>query len=1317
MDYDLSRLNTRSFEQLVQALAAKVIAPGIVVFGDGPDGGREASFDGIVPYPSIADQWSGTLVVQAKFRQRTQDTAKDTQWLLERLEKELEETFDGSSKRVRPTHYILATNVALSSVPETGGKARADAVAAQYPLKGFHLWDYDKLRTYLDDAEGIRNAFGAFISTGDVLAELKDRLEQATPDFDSLIANFLEKELLADQFANLEQAGRVAEEQIPISRVFIDLPTLVNADDEIANKGFIATSLEIATEKLNPESNPTSSSDARPGQPERGRLVLVGGPGQGKTTAGQFLCQLFRASLLEARPPNSLTPEARSALALMKSQCDGEAIPFPSVRRFPVRIALTELSDRLAERDGPNSLLEMLADILARRTSQELPVSVFREWLAEHPWLLVLDGLDEVPASSNRARVMETIRDFWIDATQAQADLLVIATTRPQGYNDDFSPTVYRHVALSPLSVELARRYGTRLAQARHPTDADRQKRIVARLEQASRNESTVKLMTSPLQVTIMATLVDRGGQPPEQRWKLFSEYYDVIYRRELEREIPAVRVLREHKPDIDAVHRRVALILQIEGEYVSHAEARMPTERFAAIVRARLQDEGHEEPQLSVVEGEIIKAAADRLVFLVGVEADEVGFEIRSLQEFMAGEALMDGGEKSVAERLRAIAGVTSWRNVFLFAAGHCFAERQHLRDTVTTICAQLNDPGVDPLAQISRPGSVLASDLLDDGFARTQPAYSRLLANEAMRLAGRSRHEDRLIRVYEEPLADIYAEALVGALDDTDLRAGAIAALLALDAEGATWTSAILEEGVPDSATGLVEVLNSEGSPASAWLMRRTRELGDKLSLAAILASSRPLSALSKSLPHNPVVAIGDSFQTQWNHLMDHRIELAGIDSQAFELGLQSITMTEATELRERLEESVPAICNPAWVGINAALDFSERPSAAELARQLRMLARAVEPADWAAIGRFSPWPLSAAITHAEGDPEALLRQAELAEEGRMGDLDEWTRAEQRWRETGLVAADLDYVPRAQGPYDDSIDIQGFPDHANTGMSRTMGMTAGATATLLTWLDKCNGEKGRSSIIRWLAFAIGASYTSEGKLRAAPYCECLIEQAERDRNFGNLELVVSLGWDEDLSAMEAAALDALGRNLRSMRQGASSANRTQGIQPLAAQLTTSWNRNENRSDGVFRLIALGLPADTDPPVDDPEIAARNPGASGLLQLKGEWTELGVAEGIGKVTGCFDQEPVWLAEAVDVIADRPSSPVTERAAKQLWDAFDSLSSETPPMAHLRDRVESLADDLVDQRATSLDQSSTWASLGFFKWPSAAVSATTAVDR
>ena len=66
-DYDLNRLGEREFEHLAQALIKKIIGLGTITFGDGPDGGREATYFGKAPYPSQCEQWDGHWIFQAKY--------------------------------------------------------------------------------------------------------------------------------------------------------------------------------------------------------------------------------------------------------------------------------------------------------------------------------------------------------------------------------------------------------------------------------------------------------------------------------------------------------------------------------------------------------------------------------------------------------------------------------------------------------------------------------------------------------------------------------------------------------------------------------------------------------------------------------------------------------------------------------------------------------------------------------------------------------------------------------------------------------------------------------------------------------------------------------------------------------------------------------------------------------------------------------------------------------------------------------------------------------------------------------------------------
>jgi hypothetical protein len=923
-DYNLSGLSTRSFEQLIQAIATRIIGPHVVIFGDGPDGGREATFEGTIAYPTKEQPWSGYGVVQAKFKQRSQDSQKDGEWALQQLRDELEKFIDPERKLRRPDYYIFATNVVLTPVQAAGSKDKVDALIKKYKrrlgLKGYDIWDYDKIRAFLDADESIRRAYAAWITPGDVLAQAIEWLKPQQADFAQTITNFLQKELLADQYAKLEQAGHTADDRIPLASVFVDLPVAKERPNEPPKEeygvqplppGFVAQALEIASERLDPESlGVVVTQRTKRGICEPGRFVLIGGPGQGKTTVGQFICQLFRAAILSEKPALSLSREAQQALRQIEAQSEHEAMLLPTARRFPIRIVLSDFATMLASSDAPqiNSLLSYIVDRIRKRTDRLISADDFRSWLGLYPWVLILDGLDEVPASSNRDQVLAAINDFWIDAAGSNADVLVIATTRPQGYNQDFEPDVYQHKWLMPLSTARALHYAAHLADIRFPNDPDRKSKVIQRLQRAADTPATVRLMHSPLQVTIMTTLVDQMGQPPQERWSLFKEYYNVIYKRELERDIPAAAILRDHRADIDVIHRHVGLQLQVESERSGRTDARLSTTRFAEIVEARLHTEGYAGDELAALRNKIIDAATTRLVFLVGVEADEVGFEIRSLQEFMAAEGLMGDNDHQVQQRLREIAPIISWRNVFLFAAGKCFAERQYLRYTVQAICAQLNDDPDDHVAQSALAGSHLALELLEDGPARRQPNFARSLARLALRLLDLppADYHFRLADLYEPNLEPVFREELERRLvaGNTEQTFGAWACLIPLIEAGVSWAEELGNRRWSTGSTNQANLL--------LWLFGR--EKGEKWSLSKLIDTLPHCSPSALSYGHH--VSYGtqriDTPKPDWflaafallgRYGPDWRIEfplsLQGMDKSAFSFSITPLRGLRDVEL----------------------------------------------------------------------------------------------------------------------------------------------------------------------------------------------------------------------------------------------------------------------------------------------------------------------------------------------------------------------------------------------------------------------------------
>lgn len=1108
-DYDLSRLSSRSFEQLIQSLAIKVLGPGIVVFGDGPDGGREAIFERKLDYPTPSDAWDGYGVVQAKYRQRPGNTQENGSWAVEQLKDEISKYTVPDSNLRAPDYFIYATNVVLTPVNEKGSKDRVIAVLEDFKkqtsLKDYAVWDYDQIRAFLDAYEDVRTAYQAFVTPGDVLARIIDLLSPIPNDLHAILLRFLEKEFLRDQFVNLGQAGHDSEEPVPLATVLVDLPTYdehsqvgphIFDDDNLDARGiavsvppgggFIKDILAASSERLDPASLGTSTLSNNieldvQGQAQ-GRFVLIGGPGQGKTTLTQFICQIFRASIISQEPPHTLSPEVHQALSIIQRHCDIEGIHHLVVPRFPFKLLLNEFARALtpSATHPVNSVLGYLAQQVKTRTDYDVTANDLRRFLAVYPSVIIFDGLDEVPASSNRDQVLDAIRDFWIDSSGANADILSIATSRPQGYNEDFSPLYYRHRQLAELSDELGWHFAQRLAEVRYRLEEDRKERVLDRLERAFRDESTARLMRSPLQVTIMAALVDRVGQPPQARWDLFKSYYDVIYDREVERSIPASNILREYRPDIRAIHNQVGLILQIDSERTGRTDAKLSRERFVSLVAARLGGEGHPVGDLHTLAGQIVEAASQRLVFLVEVESEQIGFEIRSLQEFMAAESLMDGTDQYIRKRLDEIAPIPFWRNVFLFAAGKCFAVRQELREVIHAICAALNETDGDEIAGAYLAGSDLAIALLEEGSPRYQPKYENLLTRIAIRALDTANPsvQVRLANVYQPQLEDTFHNEVKLRLTGVDkIRSvGAWNCLLHLIANGVPWAIDLANDNWPLDLNEQIAILQSVAEPTrNAWAMAKILYIlprapvktfqgqfqfipwhdngeGHNLTPVEEAAISVLRSVLRPVAPHIDVLATGVSYGSLMranggNHTLLQRFR--------------------------QIESWHPSWNLCKWVGY-----FLEAPSKESLSSALVSIANDFDFGADAGVSSghvMAPWPILACLTSCKNRTE-LLGLADKAARGELGDLSDWVEAENRWFNKGITLEDVLSMPDSRLPFDSKIAETGFPTTLST--LSAMISPEGSTTTLEDLVKIFNNVPIGATrsfvavLINWVAF-----------------------------------------------------------------------------------------------------------------------------------------------------------------------------------------------------------------------------------------------------
>lgn len=327
-----------------------------------------------------------------------------------------------------------------------GGIAKIDEVFAEFKdalqLKDYRVWHLDQLCTMLMNADAIRRSYAAWLSTSDVIADILAEVNSKTSAIKEGMYRYLARELRSHQPIRLQQAGHSGNSQTMIEDVFVDLPFRTDRQQgrEGPKKLLLATLLDRSRDCLDGASV-TAQQEQVFGRPER--ILILGGPGQGKSTLSQFLAQIFRANILKSNNRGKNPAEISAIIKKTLSYAEELELSTEIPLRFPIRIDLPIFADWLSKRESNQSasLLDHVTGHISHISSTEIGVSDLRQWLNNHPTVIILDGLDEVPSSANRGAVLRAINEFWDEASQA--DLLMVVTTRPQGYNNDLDPALY----------------------------------------------------------------------------------------------------------------------------------------------------------------------------------------------------------------------------------------------------------------------------------------------------------------------------------------------------------------------------------------------------------------------------------------------------------------------------------------------------------------------------------------------------------------------------------------------------------------------------------------------------------------------------------------------------------------------------------------------------------------------------------------------------------------------------------------------------------------------------------------------------------
>ncbi len=1061
--FDLGRLNPFAFERLVRALCFATMGPAGTVYSSGPDGGRDFIYDGAISgYEGKG--WNGYLVVQAKFKDPGLSKTDDILWLREQLERELNKFTSGASNSRKPDYYILATNVRLSGADgasnkkkgtqRKGGMTKAEELFAPWAktlkIKGFDIWPHDKLIDLLVAQPSIRQTYAQWITSGDVLAKALQYFTSIRPDFGEAAVRSIKNSLLRDQFVRLKDAGSVGDLQIRTSQVVVDLPLSTDwerpfglsswDEDDVAYfeheadvPQAIAMLVDRAREKLDPD---TLFADDEPDtghQSSRNKIVLMGGPGQGKSTISLFLAQIFRAGLLKLQSNLRRDPATKRLVAEILQRADGERIPTSFPPRFPCHVSLPKFADVIsAARTSSGklpSLLAYLAMEIGTCADHEVDRSDLRNWLRSYPWLLVLDGLDEVPSSGERPAILDAINFFFTEVTEVNADILVVVTTRPQGYNKDLYEKQWEHWRLADLHPPQALRYAKAFGEARYPDDAPRREEVRRALRKAASQAATARLMVTPLQVTILHFIVDTGGGVPTARWALFNEYFEVLKKREKAKGGELQKILERHWGHLGPIHHRAGLVLQTDSEHSGGAGSSFSPERFRRLIFKYLESEGFVDAELTQRVDELMQLATDRLVLLSQQTEGTISFDVRSLQEFMAAAALTSGDQSIMETRLSHIAGNSHWRHVFQIAASRCFADDSfhYRRATITQIAREMDSLEPD---MIVGNGARLALDLLADGVALDQPNFRRPLIKHALEQIdlGSDALDARLSEVCDDSVADIVTDVVYLKIKDgkSDASMAAWKLLFQLSQQGRTWADDLIIQYCPDGPMD-ADLLDEIDIPLGS------QRLADHL--AKILAAQGPILGIQayqfgqrlvqrqrreERIDYSRLRAM--NFAPFYYGEAANRIDCAILPGSLPTPYSVKITSIENASAFSQFDSS--ELRGDAWAFIQSVREFTQTPSKRTLAACLRNSGSIpVAPS----LERGLPWPILTLLAEAS-DPERRKRLAVEVELGLRGDVAHWLAAEKRWHSNGLIESDF-FANTEEQWFDDTIAERGLP------------------------------------------------------------------------------------------------------------------------------------------------------------------------------------------------------------------------------------------------------------------------------------------------
>jgi predicted NACHT family NTPase len=409
----------------------------------------------------------------------------------------------------------------------------------------------------------------------------------------------------------------------------------------------------------------------------------LGDPGGGKST---FVNHLAHCLAMQALEPQS------KWLDLLPGWPGTEAGMLPIV--VILRDFTRGLSDRLPPRAEPSSLWDFIVE---RLKAQNLGFAAdpIRNVLDKGQTLVLLDGLDEVPAVAQRAFVRDAVMAF----IQRYPDNRFLITCRVLSYqNPDLRLPELPVFELAAFDEKKIDRFITAWYQELaggvvRLQDADGMTRS---LQQAVHRPDLWRLASNPLLLTVMALVHTHRGRPPDARALLYEETVDILlWRWEQVKVGGQDETLRLRQLLLEANRAEADLkrvLWQLAFEAHAKDKAGDDQDKLADIGELKL------EKSLATLKGgdrnwahQVIKTMKLRAGLLLERVPEVFTFPHRTFQEYLAGAHLAAQSDfaKQACDRLDKQGML--WREAVLLAAGrlvYSLSETARPLELISELC-----------------------------------------------------------------------------------------------------------------------------------------------------------------------------------------------------------------------------------------------------------------------------------------------------------------------------------------------------------------------------------------------------------------------------------------------------------------------------------------------------------------------------------------------------------------------------------------------------------------------------------------------------